>query len=52
MCTLEGYGHKLPIIKHCKNFKKLLMMGYNGMNTSNKKGIKKRMKTTFHVKAW
>jgi hypothetical protein len=32
------------------------MMGYNGMNTSNKKGIKKRMKTTKNiygkVKAW
>ncbi len=31
-------------------------MGYNGMNTSNKKGVKKRMKTTTtlygRVKTW
>jgi hypothetical protein len=34
MCMLEGYGHMLPIIKnkHCKNKKRLLTMGYRGLD--------------------
>jgi hypothetical protein len=35
--------------KHQGNFKKLLMIGYNGLNTSSRKGIEMRMKTTISL---